>query len=117
MEGIVPKKARVMSPKETSEVHKLAAVLNKKQLSDYFGMSENTLERLMKRQPEVMEAYKKGVADAISDIGGSLVAKARDGDLGAMIFYLKCRANWKEKTEVDIQAVVQTNHTLSFEDS
>ena len=74
----------------------LAAVLNIEQIADYFGISITTFSEIKKRQPEVSDAYKKGRAKSIQDIGGSLLANARDGNVTAQIFYLKTQAGWSE---------------------
>jgi len=108
------RKAKTLSLEQIEQIPKLAAVLNQTQLADYFGMGAESFRRLAKENPEIDSAYKKGVSEAISEIGGSLVAKARDGDLGAMIFFLKCRANWKEKSEVEVTGQSILNHNISF---
>ena len=48
-----------LTSEQVIELKALAAVLNKSQVADYFGISENTLRAIEKRQPEVSEAYKK----------------------------------------------------------
>jgi len=111
----MPRKSRVLSKKEIEEVYKLSCVLSRKHMADYLCMSESTFERILRDQPEVETAYKKGRSDAIGEIGGGLLAKARDGDLGAMIFYLKTQARWREKSELEVKAVLKTNHVISFE--
>lgn len=45
---------------------------------------------------ELDEASAKGVANVAS----TLYAKAMDGDVGSMIFYLKTRGRWSEKAPV-----------------
>jgi len=91
----------VLTPDEVTQVEALAAVLNAEQIADYFGIGRTTFYEIMKRQPDVAERYKSGKARAIASIGGSLLAKARNGDTASMIFYLKTQAGWRETTAID----------------
>lgn len=43
----------------------------------------------------------QSVAKANATIGGALFNKAKAGDTTAMIFWMKTRARWSEKTEID----------------
>ena len=89
----------ILSPDQVIELQALAAVLNKNQLADYFGVSHVTLLAIEERQPEVSLAYKGGKARAIADIGGNLISQAKQGNTAAAIFYLKTQAGWKETAE------------------
>ncbi len=86
----------VLSSQDVIDLQALASVLTKAQLSDYFGVSENTFREIEKRQPEVSEAYKKGRAKQIASMGMNLVRMAKGGNVAANIFYLKTQAGWKE---------------------
>jgi hypothetical protein len=90
------------------ELKALATVLNKSQVADYFGICENTLRAIEKRQPEVSAAYKKGRVDQILDMGGNLVQLAKQGNVAANIFYLKTQAGWKE-SEPEVQEIPAIN--------
>lgn len=41
------------------------------------------------------------MAKANATIGGALFNKAKSGDTSAMIFWMKTRARWSERTEID----------------
>lgn len=56
---------------------------------------------MIERDDEISTRYKKGKARAVADIGGGLLEKARNGDLGAMCFYLKTQAGWRETQKLD----------------
>lgn len=84
---------------QTIELKALASVLNKSQIADYFGISENTLRAIEKRQPEVFAAYKKGRVNQIVGMGTNLVQLAKAGSVAANIFYLKTQAGWKESEQ------------------
>ena len=80
------------------ELKALAAVLTKGQIADYFGISETTLRAIESRQPEVLDAYKKGRVKQISTMGSNLVKLATEGNVAANIFYLKTQGQgaWQE---------------------
>jgi len=91
----------VFSDDQIAELQTLAAVLNKEQLADYFGVSHVTLKAIEDRQPDVSFAYKKGKAKAIANIAGNLISKASSGNIPAQIFYLKTQAGWKETVRTE----------------
>jgi len=93
----------VFDEAQTAQVEALAAVLSKKQMADYFCMSETTLREIEKRQPEVSDAYKKGRAKAIGNVAKNLITKAQEGNMTAAIFYLKTQAGWRENQEEVIE--------------
>jgi hypothetical protein len=48
---------------------------------------------------------------ANASVGGALFNKATKGDTAAMIFWMKTRAGWREKLEVE-----QTNFNVNIKD-
>lgn len=90
---------------QVSSVEKLSSVLTKAQLSDYFGIAENTFRAIEERQPEVFEAYKRGKAKAIANIASNLMSQAQQGNTAASMFYLKTQAGWKETDRKEITGV------------
>ena len=92
----MPPKKRELTDDEISQVGRLAAVLRIGDIADFLGIDERTLHRRMKDDERIMSAYKKGRQQAIAAIGSTLLQKARDGNLTAMIFYLKTQARWRE---------------------
>ena len=88
----------VFNDEQVIELKALAAVLSKGQIADYFGISETTLRAIEARQPEVLDAYKKGRVRQIADMGNNLVQLAMDGNVAANIFYLKTQGQqaWQE---------------------
>jgi len=90
------------------ELKALASVLNKSQVADYFGICENTLRAIEKRQPEVFAAYKKGRVNQIAGMGSNLIQLAKKGNVTANIFYLKTQAGWKE-SEPEVQEIPPIN--------
>ena len=96
-----------LTAEQVIELKALSAVLNKSQVADYFGISENTLRAIEKRQPEVSAAYKKGRVNQIAGMGSNLIKLAKAGNVTANIFYLKTQAGWKEEQHevMDIPAI------------
>tara|TARA_B100000530_G_C15885801_1_gene459342 strand:+ start:582 stop:962 length:381 start_codon:yes stop_codon:yes gene_type:complete len=90
-----------LSRKQKSEVETLAAVLTTEQIADYFGISRRVFFDILDRDEEVSALYKKGKARAVGFVAQNLMQKARGGDLGAQIFYLKTRAGWKETQRIE----------------
>tara|TARA_B100000886_G_scaffold335011_1_gene291426 strand:+ start:469 stop:849 length:381 start_codon:yes stop_codon:yes gene_type:complete len=88
---------------QIDQVEKLSAMLSKSQLSDYFGISENTFRAIEDRQPEVSEAYKKGKSKAIASVAASLLNQAQKGNMTAAIFYLKTQGQYKEDQVVEME--------------
>ena len=90
-----------LSRKQKGEVETLAAVLTTEQIADYFGISRRVFFDILDRDEEVSALYKKGKARAVGFVAQNLMQKARGGDLGAQIFYLKTRAGWKETQRIE----------------
>ena len=88
---------KTLTPAQVTEVETLAAVLNQEQIADYFGFSQDTFQRMMERDAEVMRSYKRGKAKAIGSIGANLIGQAKSGNVAAAIFYLKTQAGWREQ--------------------
>jgi len=81
---------------DPKEIEKLAPYLKQEQIAGYLGLSVDYLRERFRKEPELNTAYQKGRQRCISEIAESLISKARSGDLGAMIFYLKTQARWSE---------------------
>jgi hypothetical protein len=56
----------------------------------------------MERQPELLEAYRKGKALAIAQMAGSLQMKGLDGDVNAAKFWLSHQAGWTETKRTEV---------------
>jgi len=97
-----------LTPEQIIELQALSAVLTKAQVADYFGICENTLREIEKRQPEVSEAYKKGRVKQVASMGSNLIQMAKGGNVTANIFYLKTQGGWRE-TEAEAQEIPPIN--------
>jgi hypothetical protein len=102
-----------LTEEQKAEVETLAAVLSTEQIADYFGIGRTTWFAILDRDPEVSELYKKGKAKAVGFVAQNLIQKARSGDLGAQIFYLKTQAGWKETQKVE-GAGTEGEHIIAY---
>ncbi len=100
------RRAIVLSEEQIAKVEELSVHLNCKQISDYFGFSEDTFYELKKRDIRVFRAYKKGKAHKVYNYAKKLENKAmgidETGDTTAIIFYLKTQGGWSEKQQHEI---------------
>jgi transcriptional regulator with XRE-family HTH domain len=71
--------------------------LTDQQIADSLGISRSTLSR-RKADDDTFEAtLRKGKAKAIVKVSSALMQEVENGSLRAIIFYLKCRAGWREE--------------------
>lgn len=82
--------------KQLDMVSKLSAVLSQKQIADFWGVCEKTVIDWCQIYPELRAAISQGKANAIKQVGGKLLTKAKAGDTTCMLFYLKTQAGWRE---------------------
>lgn len=87
----------------TDETRKLvrrmaAAGLSKQQAAHVLGMKSQT-----QVTHHYDEEWTQGAAEAIFGVAGLLYRKALQGNVTAMIFYLKARAGWRDRGPVDVE--------------
>lgn len=95
------RKAKTLTDEQKTQLTALAACLSQEQVADYFGITPKTFRAMMERDSEISTLYKKGKAEAIQEVATGLVMKAKEGDLGAMCFYLKTQAGWRETNRTE----------------
>lgn len=100
--GFNPKPKKVLTDEQIAQIEALSAYLTIPQIADYFKIGQTTFHRILERQPEAMERYKKGKVTAIGFVAQSLIQKARSGDTTSQIFFLKTQAGWRERTEEEL---------------
>ena len=68
------------------------------QIADCLGMSESTLYGKQNEYTEFVGAIKRGRAEGFHKVSNALFEKATQGNVTAMIYYLKVRdrENWGE---------------------
>ena len=84
------------------KVETLAAQgLTEKQIYQSMGVSHDTFYRCKREKPELSDALKRGQSKGIAVVTNALFTKCREGNIAAMIFYLKNRdrENWSDNPE------------------
>lgn len=89
----------VLTDEQIIQVEALATYLNCEQIADYFSISHDTFTRIKQRNDLVLRAYKKGKAKAIARVAKTLWQKIEEGDITAIIFYLKTQAGWSTENK------------------
>jgi len=87
---------------DLGEIERLAGQgLTKKQIAYCLGIGESTLYDKQKRDPEFLEAIKKGKAKGINTITNALYESGKGGNVTAQIFYLKNRQpdKWSDRRQ------------------
>jgi hypothetical protein len=74
-------------------------------------VSDSTLDRWLKLS-QVQRAYKRGKLLAVNHIAGKLYALANEGDITAIIFYLKAQAHWSDRP--DLQPVTPPSNVQVY---
>lgn len=97
---------------ELKIVEEHSARLTVAQLADYLGMERSAFSRLMDKQPEVGEAFRRGKAAMLTEVASVLVAKALAGDTTAMIFLLKTQGGWCEKQKIEHSGEIGARVTI-----
>lgn len=65
-------------------------------IADIIGIDAKTLRK------HYREELDQSMAKANAAVGGALFNKAKGGDTAAMIFWMKTRAQWRERSEIDL---------------
>ena len=84
--------------KESRQLVQLHATIGTTQviIADIIGIDVKTLTKYYRTELD------QAVAQANASVGGALFNKAKGGDTTAMIFWMKTRAGWREKHDVDL---------------
>jgi len=102
-----------VTPEVCEQVENLAAQgLTVDQIALVLGVSHWTIYERQNEFPEFSDALKRGRGKGVANVTNALYTKAVDGDNTAMIFYLKNRAGWVDKQEV--QSTVEQRHIIDL---
>jgi hypothetical protein len=88
----------------TREVVKIHALVGTRQevIADILEIDEKTLRKYYR------EELDQSLSKANAAIGGALFNKAKSGDTSAIIFWLKTRAGFREKQDIDVTSNGET---------
>lgn len=86
--------------RESRQLVQLHATIGTQQhvIASILGIDAKTLRK------HYREELDHAMAQANATIGGALFNKAKSGDTAAMIFWMKTRARWQERHEVDLSS-------------
>lgn len=92
--------------KKTIDLEKLEQLAqlcdNQDEIARALGMCPTTFYARLNESEEVKETLKRGQAKANIFVAGKLMEAIKAGNMTAIIFWLKCRAGWKESQQLDI---------------
>lgn len=83
--------------------------LTREEIALSLGVSYSILNRRIKESEEVDAAMKRGRAKANIKVGNALMKAIEGGNVTAIIFYLKARAGWTEKQQIEAEIKSQEN--------
>jgi len=90
------RKAFVVTDATREKVRYLAGVgVRQDDIAKIVGCAPKTLRKRFR------DELDRGVAEANAQVSGYLFAAAKAGNIAAIIFWLKTRANWRERTPPD----------------
>ncbi len=84
------------------------------QIAQMLGFGKTKVFKEMKANEDFAEAIRSGQAKGIEQVTNALFNSALGGNAVAMVFYLKNRAGWRDKQEVDLNAEVVLKTIDSF---
>lgn len=74
--------------------------LKVKQIADAFGVCRDTFHKKRKLHPDLADALKKGMAKGVAYYAEMLLKKAESGSVASIIFFLKTKGEFIEKSHV-----------------
>jgi len=96
-------KGLIFTDEMLEDLARVAPYLTWQHIADYFKINQETLYKILARDPRVAEVYKKAKAEKIYMFGNKLREKAMgeapEADTAALIFYLKVHGRWKDNIE------------------
>lgn len=96
---------------DLQQVEDLAAQgLTFEQIATCLGISDKTIYRRKSESTEVSEAIKRGRERGVALAASQLQNLIAQGNLGAVIFYLKAKGGWSEKQ------IIETKDTTDEKD-
>jgi hypothetical protein len=75
------------------------------QIAAYQGLSLPTLVRRKRESRALQEAVERGHAAGVATIANALWTAALGGNVTAQIFYMKCRAGWRDNNDPSLVTV------------
>lgn len=89
--------------------------LTDEQIADNMGVSRSTLNEWKKKYPDISDTLKRGKEVVDIEVENALYRAALDGNITAIIFWLKNRQpqKWRDKQQVEMSG--ELKHINPFE--
>ena len=104
----MPGKKKRWNPtdEQVVEAGKLYALgLNHARVAAFFGVSESTFDRAIKKNAALRDAMQKSAASLIAQVSRTAFEMATSKQSPALtIFWLKCKGGWKEKNYMEVES-------------
>ncbi len=81
--------------------------MNQDQVADALGINRKTLMKYKQINSDFMDAMKVGQAKGIAQVTNALFEQSQKGNTSAAIFYLKNRAGWTDKQDVELSGEIK----------
>jgi len=92
---------------DLAKVESLAANgLTQEQIALALGISETTLYANKRENADLADAIKRGQAKGVAVVTNKLMESIKGGNMTGMIFFLKCRAGWKETQVIEANVTI-----------
>jgi len=90
-----------VTPERIQQVESYASLgLRPVQIADALGIHRKTFWEKRKQNSALSDAYKRGKAKGIAHYANLLIKKAESGSVPSIIFYLKTKGGYMEKTQI-----------------
>jgi hypothetical protein len=94
---------KTLNTEQIAEIERLSGLgLNEAKIAYVMGMHPDTFRARKREHDRVLRAIENGKAKAENEIGRTLFDKARAGDLGAIVWWEKTRADRRETVKQEI---------------
>lgn len=104
------------SPAVRENIERWASLgLTDEQIAHQIGVCRQTLSEKKRDIPEISDAIKRGRALGIEEVADALKQKAQAGDTGAMIFYLRSKGGWSDRTTEQEVAHVKSQLAIFYD--
>lgn len=100
---------------EIRRIEELSATLSLERIANYYSLTLEEFEESIIEQPEIVRAYKKGLANSILSVNNVMYRKALGGDFNAGKYWLDKMAGF-EKQE-DTLFIEPMKVTVAFDDA
>ena len=90
-------KLKELSEKQLKAIRRMAECgIANEHIAGCLNMSQAYFYKLIEKYPEILETIKNGRADGVNAVAQTLLQKAREGNMTAIIFFLKTRGGFVE---------------------